>query len=793
MTQRIETAIDDLRRYLRDEIPPSGAADALARLMAQPPEVLMQHVGTWSAEQSAAQSRPVADLLLHALKKVNAPAELGLLDREAMANYLDRISTIAIRLCPPEQRNQLRSSISAMRISHTTTSSGIIPIVIPGPASSGPPLTLTEDPQSARRFSLIMDRVTQQMESGAQGAAPDTQAVAQLLTLAAARSQTGGQLDSYLEQLRPLTGGKEGNIFVILGGAVPGWDPTMIPAGQNVPPPAQVGAMEKIIDLAPDSANAMKRFRELVSAAVEKFNDGAMAATVWMLDVANDSITEKKLDIAAVDHTRAEAVEAINAAQLRKYAENKGRHAALRLVLGFFPTLSLDELFRRLRGEPKADKRRSLIGFVEAWGANGRDAALDELERELGRADVDTYYLRNLIYLLHRVLRTSDDSVERELALLTRASERGQNIYVIKEAATAIGQIGLEASVKLLTLRLAEFEAMLLRNDTGDYPPAEVQKLLDRIISGLARIGSPAALLTIARHGMKANALLGDTRARLAALSQHDLSFDAATTSVLVKALRDEIPGKLLGRLLPKKQESQICLIEALSGTHTDETEELFHEIAQRFADADIGAAAAKVLEKWSPQPQRARPDAGATLTGELEFFGLPAVMQSLADMRATGMLTLRAKDGAAAAKLVVVDGKFLNAQRAHIRGADAMFEMLERPIAGTFAFVPHPPDAMKSDIAPREIIGMVLEGVRRHDELQRMAAFVPDDLRAAKGNAKPAPLEEETDAALVREVWLKASSGTPVAECEHALPADSYRVRRLIAHWIEQGALVTL
>src|SRR5919108_58336 len=86
----------------------------------------------------------------------------------------------------------------------------------PSGAADAP--TLAEDPQSARRFSLIMDRV------GQQGEQPDAQAVAQLLTLAAARSQTGGQLDAYLEQLRPLTGGKEGNIFVILGGAVPGWD-----------------------------------------------------------------------------------------------------------------------------------------------------------------------------------------------------------------------------------------------------------------------------------------------------------------------------------------------------------------------------------------------------------------------------------------------------------------------------------------------------------------------------------------------------------------------------------------
>src|SRR5437762_13623717 len=146
-TQRVEAALGDLRRYLQDEIPPSGAADALARLMAQPPEVLMQHVGTWSAEQSRAQARSVGELLLHALKKVNAPAELGLLDREAMANYLDRVSTIAIRLCPVEERTQLRANISAMRITRdTSTAITSMPVIVQAPP---PPPAIVEDAQSA--------------------------------------------------------------------------------------------------------------------------------------------------------------------------------------------------------------------------------------------------------------------------------------------------------------------------------------------------------------------------------------------------------------------------------------------------------------------------------------------------------------------------------------------------------------------------------------------------------------------------------------------------------------------
>src|SRR5207244_10201818 len=232
------------------------------------------------------------------------------------------------------------------------------------------------------------------------------------------------------------------------------------------------------------------------------------------------------------------------------------------------------------------------------------------------------------------------------------------NIYVIKEAATALGHIKTEGAVKLLTMRLAEFEAMLLRGDVT-YPIAEVHKLLDRITGALSRIGTSAALLTVARHGMKANPQLGDTRARLTSLSQHDLSFDEGTVEVLLKALRDEIPGKLLGRLLPKKQEATVRLIEALSGTKSEDAEDVFNDIASRFPDQDVGRAAAQVLAKRAPPPAAAaaRSEPAATLTGELEFFGLTAVMQSLSDMRATGMLTLNTKQKNAASKMVFVDG----------------------------------------------------------------------------------------------------------------------------------------
>jgi len=792
MSETVAAALSMFQRYLDEEIPPSAASYALATLMAQPPDILMQQVATWTAEQNRTRSIAACDLLLHALKKIYITGELQLLDRDAVANFLDRVTAVALRLCPAADVDSLRADITLMRQSRATSAT-LQQTVAP---ARMPPLTVIPASESealaAKQYSLVFDRLTrEQASAGNKGAEADPQAIAQLLAMAATRSQTAEQLNQYLDQLRPLAGGGDKNIFVILGGALPSWDVANFAPG-SARPPSQVDAMEKIIDLAESPEIATKRFRELVTAAIEKFNQGALGAALWMLDVAEDSIPEKKLDLAAVDQIRAETVEMMSAVQLRKFTENRSKHAAVKIVLEFFPTLQIATLFRQLRPEQRAEQRRSLLGFIEAYGVTGREVALDELERELQRDDVITYYLRNLIYLLHRITRESPETIDREFEALSKASAPGNNIYVIKEAATALGLIKTDAAVKLLTTRLAEFEAMLLRNDTSVYPAVEMHKLLDRIISALARIGTSAALLTIARHGMKANPLLGDTRARLASLAQHDLSFDEGTVSVLLKALREEIPGKLLGRLLPKKQDSTVRLIEALSGTPTDETEALLGDIAHRFPDHDAGRAAAQVLAKWSPAQTQARADAAASLTGALEFFGLPSVVQSLGEMRATGMLTLMNKQKQAAAKLVFVDGKFLNAQMGQIRGDEALYQALERPLTGTFAFVPYPPEKLTSDIVPREIMGLLLEGMRRNDELQRFIALVPDNATLTKTNVKPTPHDDEADPALVREVWIKASSGANIADCERQLATDSYRVRRLVAHWLEQGALVS-
>ena len=79
---------------------------------------------------------------------------------------------------------------------------------------------------------------------------------------------------------------------------------------------------------------------------------------------------------------------------------------------------------------------------------------------------------------------------------------------------------------------------------------------------------------------------------------------------------------------------------------------------------------------------------------------------------------------------------------------------------------------------------------MRRYDELQCCSALVPDEAVFKQGSAKPSAEPEEPDAAFQQAVFSKAVSGLSSRAIETAVAADSFRIRRLLARWIEDGSL---
>jgi hypothetical protein len=84
----------------------------------------------------------------------------------------------------------------------------------------------------------------------------------------------------------------------------------------------------------------------------------------------------------------------------------------------------------------------------------------------------------------------------------------------------------------------------------------------------------------------------------------------------------------------------------------------------------------------------------------------------------------------------------------------------------------------------------LLFEGIRRHDEYRQLVLFVPDDLTLRATAVKPTSDPEESDPAVARDVWVKATSGARLGDWEPQIAADVYRVRRLVARWLEEGAL---
>ncbi|HEX9491936.1 MAG TPA: DUF4388 domain-containing protein, partial [Thermoanaerobaculia bacterium] len=155
------------------------------------------------------------------------------------------------------------------------------------------------------------------------------------------------------------------------------------------------------------------------------------------------------------------------------------------------------------------------------------------------------------------------------------------------------------------------------------------------------------------------------------------------------------------------------------------------------------------------------------------------------------GIVTLSSKHGGqTTGKILFVEGKFGDAQSGLLRGADALYQLLERPIVGTFAFVPQPSFSVKMKGEPQAVMSLLLEGIRRHDELKQASVVAPDDLALKPTEVRPSPDPEESDPAVIRDVWLKASTGGRIGEWEGQICADAYRVRRLVARWLEEGAL---
>ncbi len=592
-------------------------------------------------------------------------------------------------------------------------------------------------------------------------------------------------------------------VFRALSGTLPDWAPAQAPADDGSTPTSVFGAaetMRKVVDLAKDPAELAERFKELVTTGVEHFNEGALGRTVTVLDLAQRMLALKEVDASMASNVLDQSSERLDEDRLRAYTEDDEKQLLLRRVLSFFPTTRIDSLIQDLVTEDRRDRRRLILRLLMTHGEEARGRAIELLDDSLsGNVPQPWYVQRNLIYLMRAIPPTGEYEIDKEIDLLVRASVPGGELPLIREALTAFGQIDHPRSVQTLTARISDLEDVLLQKSKAAHDSEEIQSLLDTAIKALISFDSREARQCVVAHGLKRRPEFGDTLARLAMLGGHDLTQDQATVNRIIEAIREELPVKVFGMSVKTSRKTQALerLIESLGGTDIPKVRKVYDGIVRNYAGEKFANAAAKALTRLGSKAQADQAsDADheiTSLSGDLSLFGLPNLMQNLADSRVQGILTVLDESGSSTASVSLADGMMVDAQIGELTGEIAIYQLLERPISGRFIFVNQPIPVEHDDGGPsgKPVMSLLMEGMRRYDEFNRAAAVISDDGRYAATGSQPTGLPDEDDADFVNSIWVQATKGIPPIEIETTAKVDGYRVMRLFEHWFNEGALV--
>ena len=369
---------------------------------------------------------------------------------------------------------------------------------------------------------------------------------------------------------------------------------------------------------------------------------------------------------------------------------------------------------------------------------------------------------------------------------------------LVGEALVRLTQIRGERAEKALLTRLQEIEAELAGAVVAHYPPEDLERLRSLIAAGVLRGGSSAARRAVVQ-GALARLRSDGSGDRLIELRTVDLSGEPDLVDALLRALHELRRGSSWGWCCgatprPSPRSCRPC---------PPPPRPWFAAACRSWPGASRASPSAWRRRRRSPPstppPLRARaaeavPAAAPPrrMEGDLQLFGLPNLLQSLAQSALSGTLALKDAHGATLATLELRGGALAACSTPRLAGETAFYQLLERPLATAFLFAGRdsaaPPPATAAPA--REILPLLMEGMRRYDEYERARALVPDATVLLPTGVRPTAPPGESDGAFVRELWGRLKNGGTAAACEEAVPADGYRIRTLLAHWLQEGAV---
>lgn len=177
-------------------------------------------------------------------------------------------------------------------------------------------------------------------------------------------------------------------------------------------------------------------------------------------------------------------------------------------------------------------------------------------------------------------------------------------------------------------------------------------------------------------------------------------------------------------------------------------------------------------------------------LQGNLRFFDLATVIQTLIGSHQTGNLTVTQEGSKQRiAELFFFKGNIARAKVKQLTGDDAVFQLFQSPLEGEFSFTGR---NVQEDEVQAEVtlpgISLLMESVRLQDELPLLQARIPDVNRVWKQKAAQLQWEEPDTLELAVALWSRFKKGASVADLHRDVPRCSYFIYRTVLGMVDAG-----
>ena len=179
-------------------------------------------------------------------------------------------------------------------------------------------------------------------------------------------------------------------------------------------------------------------------------------------------------------------------------------------------------------------------------------------------------------------------------------------------------------------------------------------------------------------------------------------------------------------------------------------------------------------------------------LQGNLRYFDLATVIQTLIGSHQTGNLTVTQEGGKQRiAELFFFKGNIARAKVKQLTGDDAVFQLFQSPLEGEFSFTGRnvQEDEVQADVTLPGI-SLLMESVRLQDELPLLQARLPDTNKLWKQKAAQLQWDDPETLESAVGMWSRFKKGASIAELHRDIPRCSYYIYKTVLAMVDAGLI---